>query len=182
MFHWAATFDLVSGPLAILFASPGGLKTSCGRPRSCYEQQISNPYQVVSCGSKLEQPTDKIETTMTCLPQQTNSLKPTEDLLHLFALPLTDLVTRMAGGALVNSTGPSLSVMLRYMWRHHSGTQVPDKVLRVVSLVASQVTRFFRGPVPSKSRAASRSAFPVACVSLAPTTKPLRFSINTWPK
>ncbi len=66
-------------------------------------RQISDSYQVVSGGGELEHPTHQLLSAVSRLAQQRHGLQPAEDLFHSFALALTDGVTRMAGGALIDS-------------------------------------------------------------------------------
>src|SRR5215469_4750949 len=67
--------------------------------------QISDSHQIVSRSCELEDPTDQLQATVSCLPQERHGLQPAKDLFHAFALPLTNSITRMAGGALIDRTG-----------------------------------------------------------------------------
>src|SRR5216684_2574371 len=93
--------DPLSGSLATLFRLPEHLLAS-GRSLSGDLGQISNADQVISRGREDEDPVDAFATAMAQLAQQADRLQPTEDLFDPFALPLTDLITRMPGGATIN--------------------------------------------------------------------------------
>ena len=64
--------------------------------------------------------------------------QPPEDLFHSFALPLTDTITRMARGALIDGAATASSVVLRYVRRHPALPQVADEGLCVITFVRRQ--------------------------------------------
>src|ERR1700730_13378679 len=65
-------------------------------------QEVAHPHQVVGGGREGKYPTDPVRAPMPGLAQAADGLHPTEDLFHLFALDLTDGITRMASGAAVD--------------------------------------------------------------------------------
>ena len=132
-----ATFDLFSGPMVTLFLLTEPLNGSW-RLRSGDKHQIPDAHQVVSGSSELKEPTYILEAAMTRLTHQANRLQPAKDLFHSFAFPLTQLVARMASGALVNRTAATPLVVLCHMRDHATGAQFAHKVFRVVSLVAAE--------------------------------------------
>src|SRR5215211_460294 len=105
-----------------------------GHSFSSHFSQISNLYQVVDSGSELEDPTYQSHPSVSSLAQQSHSLQPTEDFFHSFALTLTNFITRVTSGPLINRAASSL-VVLRHVRGHLAGTQISDKVFRVVSFV-----------------------------------------------
>src|SRR5436190_7426252 len=106
--------DLLSGAFATFFCLPK-------QPRvvwpalSRYRRQVSDSHQVVCSGGELEDPTDQLQASVSSLTQQSYRLQPTKDLFDSFALPLTDFVTRMTRGALVNGAAAGPFVVLRHV-------------------------------------------------------------------
>src|SRR5689334_13456161 len=89
-----------------------GLLTIAEVPRrtlpdnSCWcEGQVAHSDQVIGRHCQAEHPIDPRDPAMTGLAQPAYGLDPTEDLFHPFTLALTELIPRVAGGALVNDTG-----------------------------------------------------------------------------
>jgi len=74
---------------------------------------------------------------MTQLPNQADCLGPAEALLDQFALPLTNFVSRVASGALIDRTAPSV-VILRHMRRDLARAKFLDEPLRIVALVGTK--------------------------------------------
>src|SRR5690348_8858231 len=73
---------------------------------SCWcEGQVAHSDQVVGGQCQAEHPIDSRDSAVPGLAQPAYSLEPAEDLFHPFALALTELVPRVARGALVNDTG-----------------------------------------------------------------------------
>lgn len=101
MRDFLSAIDPLSGSLATLFRLPEQLLASDRRLSGDFGQ-ISNADQVVSRGREDEDPVDAFATAVPQLAQQPDRLQPTEDLFDSFAFPLTDLVTRMPGGATIN--------------------------------------------------------------------------------
>ena len=99
--------DPLSGSFVTLVRFPKRLLAS-GRSLSRDFGQISDSHQVVSGGSELEDPTDQPHSAVSGLTQQPHRLQPTEDFFHSFALSLTNFVTRVASGPLVNRASSSL--------------------------------------------------------------------------
>ncbi len=99
-----------------------------------YFGQILNSYQVVGGGCELEDPADQRQPAVSGFAQQPHALCHRRS--SSFALSLTNFITRVASGALVDCTSSSL-VALGHMRRHMAGTQISDKVFRVVSFVAA---------------------------------------------
>src|SRR5450759_3784594 len=78
---------------------------SFSRPETHYclhGHQFPHSYQVVSGGREDEDPVDAFGAAMAQFAQQADRLQPAEDLFDPFALLLTDLITRMPGGASVD--------------------------------------------------------------------------------
>src|SRR5438132_11233897 len=132
-----ATFDLFSGPMVTLFLLTEPLNGSW-RLRSGDKHQIPDAHQVVSGSSELKEPTYILEAAMTRLTHQANRLQPAKDLFHSFAFPLTQLVARMASGALINRTAATPLVALCHMCDHATGAQLSHKVFPFVRLVAAE--------------------------------------------
>src|SRR5258705_10386896 len=109
-----ATNDLFSGLVVTLFSLTEALNGYCRRG-SGDQHQIPDAHQVVSGSSELKEPTYILEAAMTRLTHQANRFQPAKDLFHSFAFPLTQLVARMASGALVNRTTARPLVFLRHM-------------------------------------------------------------------
>src|SRR5215208_1589895 len=128
-----STVAPLSGSFASLIHLPERV-LAIGRSLSSHFSQISNSYQVVGSGSELEDPTYQSHSSMSGLAQQPHSLQPTEDFFHSFALTLTNFITRVTSGPLINRAASSL-VVLRHVRRHLAGAQISDKVFRVVSFV-----------------------------------------------
>src|SRR6266481_5135299 len=131
-----SAIDPLSGSLATSFRFPEHLLAS-GRRLSGDLGQISNTDQVISCGREDEDPVDAFATAVPQLAQQADRLQPTEDLFDPFAFPLTDLITRMSGGATINCRA-AISVVLGHVRRYRQSTQVFHEVMRVIVLIASQ--------------------------------------------
>src|SRR6185312_1817958 len=136
MCDFLSAIDPLSGSAATLFRLPERLLAS-GRSLSGDLGQISNADQVVSRGREDEDPVDSFVTAVPQLAQQPDGLQPTEDLFNPFAVPLTDLITRMPGGATINCRA-TISVVLGHVRRYREGTQVFHEVMRVIVLIASQ--------------------------------------------
>src|SRR3990172_2990113 len=126
---------------------------SCDRLRP----QSSQPNQVVGCPDEGEPPTHFLQTSQLHLLQQANHLHPAERLFHALAFLLADGIPRVPRRASVNRARPACRVL-----RH--------------------VRRGLPGIFAAISKAASRSAVPSACVTIAFISNPLRFSISTCPK
>ena len=97
----------LSGSLATLVRLPQQL-LAFGRSLSGDFREISNSYQVVDSGSELEDPTHQSHSAVSGFTQQPHSLQPAEDFFHSFALSLTNLITRVASGPLVDRASSSL--------------------------------------------------------------------------
>jgi hypothetical protein len=69
--------------------------------------------------------------------EATDSFHPAKDLLHSFAFPLTDGITRMMRGAPIDRTASPFRV-LSHMWRDVASAQVSHTLPRVIALVAGQ--------------------------------------------
>jgi len=76
--------------------------------------QVPQPNEVVRGDREGEHPRHALEAAMTELPQTADRLQPTEDLFHTLALPLTDVVPRVARGPLVDGA-PAMRVVLGHM-------------------------------------------------------------------
>src|SRR5712671_3639579 len=98
--------------------------------------QISQPNEVVRGDGEGEHPLHTLQAAMTELPQSANGLQPAEDLFHALALPLTDLVARMARGPLVDGAA-AVRVVLGHVRRHVQRAPVVDHASRVIVLVAA---------------------------------------------
>src|SRR6185436_7650437 len=96
--------------------------------------EISDSYQVVGGGSELKDPTHQSHSPVSGLAQQPHSLQPTEDFFHSFALTLTNFITRVASGPLIDRAASSL-VVLRHVRGYLTSAQISHKVFRVVSFV-----------------------------------------------
>jgi hypothetical protein len=173
MCDFLSAIDPLSGSAATLFRFPERLLAS-GRSLSGDLNQISNANQVISGGREDENPVDAFAAAMAQLAQQAHRLQPTKDLFDPFAFPLTDLITRMSGGATINGR-TAISVVLGHVRRYRQSPQVFHEVMRVIVLYRRPTLRDRRPLISSaNTRAASRSAVPV-------TASPLRFSINRCP-
>ena len=112
-----------------------------GRNLSRNLGQVSNADQVVDGGSELEDPTHQPNSAVSGFTQQPHGLQPTEDFFHSFALALTNFITRVTSGPLVDRASSPL-VVLGHMWRHLAGAQICDKVFCVVTFVTGQGNPF----------------------------------------
>src|ERR1041385_3421459 len=128
-----STVDPLSGSLTTLVRLPERLLASSHHPLFEFVQ-ISDADQVVGGGGELEDPTYQSHSSVPGLAQQPHCLQPTEDFFHSFALTLTNFITRVTSGPLINCAASSL-VVLGHVRRHLAGTQISHKVFRVVSFV-----------------------------------------------
>src|SRR5260370_7433659 len=140
MSDFLSVVDSLSGSFAALVVLPKRL-LAISRRLSGDQGQISNSYQVVGGGSELEDPTHQRQPPVAGLTQQSHSLQPAEDFFYSFALTLTNFITRVARGPLINRALASL-VVLGHVRRHLASPQISDKVFRVVSFVAAQGDSF----------------------------------------
>src|SRR5260370_4685903 len=140
MSDFLSLVDPLSGSFATLVLLPKRL-LAISRSLSGDQGQISNSYQVVGGGSELEDPTHQRQPPVAGLTQQSHSLQPAEDFFYSFALTLTNFITRVARGPLINRALASL-VVLCHVRRHLASPQISDKVFRVVSFVAAQGDSF----------------------------------------
>lgn len=138
----------------------------------------ANPHQVVSRRRECECPADPVGASQFCLPHRPDRLHPAEHLLDPFTDAQARSVRGVPGCALVQRTAALLGRDVR---RDARFAKSLDEIADVVAAGATECTAAFFPSLPSISRAASRSAVPVASVSRVSTTKPLRFSIRTWP-
>src|SRR5829696_7349445 len=99
--------DPSSGSLATLVRVPKRLLATRSRDLG----QISDSYEVVGGGSELEDPTHQLHSTVSGLAQQPHGLQPAEDFFDPFTLPLTNHITRVASGPLVDRASSSLVVL-----------------------------------------------------------------------
>src|SRR5215217_6429580 len=116
MCDFLSKVDLLRGSLATLVRLPGRLlmiRRSLSRDLS----QISDSYQIVGGGSELENPTDQPHSAVSGFAQQSHRFQPAEDFFHSFALPLTNYITRVTSGPLIDRASSSL-VVLSHMRRH----------------------------------------------------------------
>ena len=121
MCDFLSKVDPLSGSLATLVCLANRLLTfggSCSRNLG----QISDSDQVVDGGSELEDPADQAHSAVSGFTQQPYGLQPAEDFFHSFALALTNLITRVTRGPLVDRASASL-VVLGHMRRHLAGAQ-----------------------------------------------------------
>src|SRR5216684_7551931 len=116
MCDFLSIVDPLSGSLATLVSLPMRLLT-CGGGLSRNLGQISDSDQVVGGGSELEDPTHQPHSAVSGFTQQPHGLQPTEDFFHSFALALTNFITRVTSGPLVDRASASL-VVLGHMRRH----------------------------------------------------------------
>src|SRR6266576_6203440 len=133
MCDFLSDVDPLSGSLATFVRLPKRLM-AFGHSLSGNLGQISDSYQVVGGGSELEDPTHQPHSAVSGFTQQPHGLQPTEDFFHSFALALTNFITRVTRGPLVDRASASL-VVLGHMRRHLAGAQIGDKVFRVVTFV-----------------------------------------------
>ena len=110
MRDFLSLIDPLSGSLATLVRLPERL-LAVSRSFSGDLGQISNPYQVVGGSCELEDPTHQLQSAVSGFAQQPDRLQPAKDFFHSFALSLTDFITRMASGALIDRASSSLVVL-----------------------------------------------------------------------
>src|SRR5918996_1974670 len=106
--------DPLGGAFATLVRLPKQLLAS-GQSRSCDLSQVSDSYQIVGGGSELKDPTHPPHAAVPGLAQQADGLQPAKDFFHSFPLALTNLIARMACGALVDGAAAASFVVLRHM-------------------------------------------------------------------
>src|SRR6266699_3326053 len=101
MCDFLSDVDPLSGSFATALRLPKRLlATGDGLSRDL--GQVSNSDQVVGGGSELEDPTHQLHSSVSGFTQQPDSLQPTENFFHSFTLSLTNPITRMASGPLIN--------------------------------------------------------------------------------
>src|SRR6516225_6722329 len=98
------------------------------------KREIAHSYQIVSRQCQGEHPIDQRDPAMAYLAQPADRLEPPKDLLDPFALALTERVSRVARGTLVDDTGWFAGEMRRYMMVAHFLHQG----LAVVTFVSAQ--------------------------------------------
>src|SRR5215213_9608610 len=135
MCDFLSKVEPLSGSLATLVRLPECLRAT-GRSLFLKLVQVSNSDEVIGGGSELKDPTDQPHSTVSGFAQQPHRFQPAEDFFHSFALSLTNFITRMARGALVDRAAPSL-VVLSHVRCHLAGAQIGDKVSGVVSFVTT---------------------------------------------
>src|SRR5829696_4319833 len=145
MCDFLSKVDPLSGSFATLDRLPEGL-LAVSRSFSGDLGQVSNADQVIGGGRELEDPTHQLHSAVSGLTQQPYRLQPTEDFFYSFTLSLTNFVTRVARGPLVNRTASSL-VVLSHVRCHLAGAQLSDKVFRVVTLIPGQGDPFLLRPL-----------------------------------
>src|SRR5713101_7947906 len=101
MCDFLSVVDPLRGSFATLVRLPKRL-LAVSRSLSRYLGQVSNPYQIVSSSSELEDPTHQLQSPVSGFAQQSHRLQPAEDFFYSFAFPLTNFITRMARGAFIN--------------------------------------------------------------------------------
>src|SRR5215212_362130 len=101
--------DPFSGSLAT-FVRFVKRRLALGRNLSRHLGQVSNADQIVGGGSELEDPTHQPHSAVASLAQQPHRLQPTEDFFHSFALPLTNSITRVTRGSLIDGAAAALVV------------------------------------------------------------------------
>src|SRR5512145_83324 len=99
-----------------------------------HRHEVSHSYQVVDRQREGKHPPDPQDPSMPSLAHQPDSLQPPEDLLHPFALSLTDLVSRMSGRSAIQSA----ALLLRHVRGYLHPTQLLNKVPHIVVLISSQ--------------------------------------------
>src|SRR5215208_2227172 len=125
--------DPLSGSLATVVRLPKRLLPSgCSLSRNF--GQVSNADQVVGGCSELEDPTNQRRSAVSGFAQQPHSLQPAEDFFHSFALTLTNFITSVASGPLIDRAASAL-VVLRHVRRYLTSAQISHKVFRIVSFV-----------------------------------------------
>jgi hypothetical protein len=107
-------------------------------PGSCGSlHHISHLYHVINCDSEGKHPACSI-----CCPniprlsQKSHGLQPAKDFLDALPFPLTDRVSSMPRGAFINSTRSVFGV-LSHVRSNIEVSRLPDKLLRIISLEAS---------------------------------------------
>ena len=136
MCGFLSIIDPLSGSFATLVRLVNRLLTF-GGIRSRNLGQISDSDQVVDGGSELEDPTHQLHSAVSGFAHQPHRLQPAEDFFYPFTLTLTNFITRVTRGPLVDRAASSL-VVLGYMRRHLAGAQISHEVFRVVTFVAGQ--------------------------------------------
>src|SRR5215208_4392758 len=145
MCDFLSKVDPLSGSLATLVRLPEGLRAT-GRSFFLKLVQVSNSDEVIGGGSELKDPTDQPHSAVSGFAQQPHRFQPAEDFFHSFALALTNFITRMARGALVDRAAPSL-VVLSHVRCHLAGAQISHKVSGVVSFVTTYGDPFLLRPL-----------------------------------
>src|SRR6476659_7819352 len=101
MCDFLSKVDPLSGSLATLVPPPERLRAT-GCSLFLNQIQISDSDQVIGGGSVFEDLTDQPHAAMSGFAQQPHRFQPAEDFFHSFALLLTNFITRVARGALVD--------------------------------------------------------------------------------
>src|SRR5215212_4839943 len=109
MCDFLSKVDPLSGSLATLVRVPERLRAT-GRRLFLKLVQISDSDQVIGGGSELEDPTHQLHSAVSGLAQQPHRLQPAEDFFHSFALTLTNSITRVTRGSLIDGAAAALVV------------------------------------------------------------------------
>jgi hypothetical protein len=117
----------------------GSLRSDCSRWCRHY---VAPSDEVVGGQCQSEHPIDQGEPAVVRFPQPANGPDPTEDLFDPFALALTERVSGMARGALIDNTGLVASEMRGNPMLAH----FPPQCFAVMALVGTQ-----RNPVPASN-------------------------------
>jgi ferredoxin len=139
-------------------------------------EQCAQADHVVGRCRKCDDPIDACPAAMPKLAQPANRFQPAEDLLDQLALLLADCITGMTRGPIVDAAARDL---LRDVWRHTQRAHAGDKARDVESFVPANGRGDWASA--SNSKAASRSAVPVALVTHTLATRPWRLSSRTLP-
>lgn len=154
---------------------------SCG-PR----QQLWQPDQIERSAREDQQPVDLFQAAQFDLPSPGDRFEPTKCRFDPRPGMLTHRVARMPRGAAINRAAARSVEILRDVWRATQFARDVDEFPHVMPYprrpCGAATARVSIAHAASINNPASRSARPSACVAIASTIKPWRFSISRWPR
>src|SRR5215216_260985 len=125
MCDFLSKVDPLSGSLATLVRLPECLRAT-GRSFFLKLVQVSNSDEIIGGSGELKDPAHQPYSSVSGFAHQPHGLQPAKDFFYSFALSLTNLITRVASGPLVDRASSSL-VVLGHMRRHLAGAQSATK-------------------------------------------------------
>ena len=156
----------------------GQTDPSAGSTSTRHHLQITHANQVISRRHEYELEIQFVATNEPALAQTTDGFHPAKTILDALMRCLTDLITRVGGGASLDRRR-MVDIVPGYLRRDFLLAHVCNKALHVIDLIRVQrdTTTLAERIALIRSTAAARSALPVARVTVAAPTSPWRFPI-----